>query len=204
MPYIIRPRSLTSLAAVAASAMLCFGTGAAQAATQTYSTASCAAPMLSQPFALANDSGYYMLAPGQSNGQFNGSGWTLSGGAQIAYASLPSGGYGKVLSLPVGAKATSPAICVTTAYPWARMRVRNAGAYNNAVNFAVGYAGSSSWETPRSEGEVSGQYGWTLSQQLSMSPEHVEGWQLVQITLTATGYYGSERVDDLYIDPYSR
>ena len=84
------------------------------------------------------------------------------------------------------------------------MRVRNSGAYNNAVNFAVGYAGSSSWEKPRSEGEASGQDGWTLSQQLSMSPEHVEGWQLVQITLTATGHYGNQRVDDLYIDPYSR
>jgi hypothetical protein len=204
MPYVIRPRWALPSAVAACSALLSFGSSAAQAATTAVNTSSCSAPALSQPFAAQSDSNYYMLAPGQAQGQFNGAGWTLSGGAAVVSAPLPAGGYGKVLNLPAGAKAVSPAICVTTAYPWARMRVHHVFGYD-AVNFAVGYAGRPTWESPKSEGEVLGAlYGWTLSEPLSMSPEHVEGWQLVQITLTGSGHWGDAQVDDLYIDPYSR
>src|SRR5690349_18923507 len=113
MPYIIRPRSLPSAAVAACSALLALGAGAAQAAQpQSFSTAGCIAPALTQPFAQINDHSNYMLAPGQSDGQFQGTGWTLSGGASIVTATLPDGGAGQVLDMPSGSKAVSPVICV--------------------------------------------------------------------------------------------
>ena len=195
----------TSAAVAACTALLAFGGTAAQAAApQSFSTAGCIEPTLTQPFAQVNDPSNYMLAPGQSEGQFQGTGWTLSGGAQIVQTTLPDGGAGEVLELPSGAKAVSPTICVTTAYPKARMLVRNVLG-GDAVNFAVGYAGHDSWEKPRSGGDVHGnKTSWTLSAPVNMSPEHVEGWQLVQITLVAKGKSSNLQIDNLYIDPYRR
>jgi hypothetical protein len=202
MPYIVRPRRSISRALCTCFALLALTASAAQA--QTFSTAGCTEPPLSQPFAQANDHNYYMLAPGQSEGQFQGTGWTLSAGASIVTTTLPTGGSGQVLNMPSGSKAVSPVICVTTAYPTARLFVRNVVG-GDAVNFAVGYAGFASFEKPRSGGNVKGAgTNWTLSQPLNMSPEHVEGWQLVQITLFAQGKASVVQIDDLYIDPYRR
>src|ERR1700730_6373736 len=101
MPYIIRPRWLPPSAAAACSALLAFGAAGAQAAqVQSFSTAGCAAPLLSQPFATANDHSNYVLAPGQSEGEFQGGGWTLAGGAQVVDRGLPDGRPGEVLDLP--------------------------------------------------------------------------------------------------------
>jgi hypothetical protein len=95
-------------------------------------------------------------------------------------------------------------ICVTSAYPKARMNVRDVTG-RDPVNFAVGYVGHASFEKPKSGGDAHGdKQSWTLSAPLNMSPEHVEGWQLVQITLLAKGHASDVQVDDLYIDPYSR
>ena len=205
MPYIIRPRFVPPLAAAAASALLAFGASAAQASqAQSFSTSSCVDPELSQPFLSSNDHSNYMLAPGQSEGEFSGQGWTLSGGAAIVQATLTDGSTGEVLDMPSGAKAVSPTICVTSAYPRARMLVRNVVG-GDSVNFAVGYAGRPSWEKPKSGGDVHGEHSsWSVSAPVNMSPEHVEGWQLVQITLVAKGHASNLQVDDLFIDPYSR
>jgi hypothetical protein len=205
MPYVIRPRFMPPLAAAAASALLAFGASAAQASQpQSFSTSSCVDPELSQPFASSNDHSNYMLAPGQSEGEFGGQGWTLSGGAAIVQATLPDGATGEVLDMPSGAKAVSPTICVTSAYPRARMLVRNVVG-GDGVNFAVGYAGRPSWERPKNGGVVRGEHSsWTVSAPVNMSPEHVEGWQLVQITLVANGHASNLQIDDLFIDPYSR
>jgi hypothetical protein len=208
MPYVIRPRWLPPTAVAACTALLAFGAGAAQAApaplVQSVDTSNCVEPELSQPFLSSNDHSNYMLAPGQSEGEFTGEGWTLSGGATITEATLPDGSTGQVLDMPGGSKAVSPTICVTSAYPTARMLVRDVKG-PDGVNFAVGYAGRHSWDKPINGGEVHGKKNsWTVSGLVNMSPEHVEGWQLVQITLVANGKASDAQIDDLFIDPYSR
>jgi hypothetical protein len=69
----------------------------------------------SQRFANWGDDGDYFLAPG---GDFESSsaGWTLQRGATVGDAAL-----GAALSLPPGASATSPAICVAPGYTHGRM-----------------------------------------------------------------------------------
>jgi hypothetical protein len=73
----------------------------------------CKKPVLSQPLLRASDSNYYFLAPGQTPGNFEGTGWTLSGGASIKTTTVKGGTTGKVLALPSGSKAVSPLICMT-------------------------------------------------------------------------------------------
>ena len=210
MPYIIRPRWLPPTAVAACSALLAFGAGAAQAAPQAppqpqaVDTSSCQAPVLSQPFLSAGDTNDYMLAPGQSEGQFNGAGWALSGDASIMNAALPQGGSGSVLDLPSGAKAVSPLVCVNAFYPTARMRVRDvAGA--EGVSFYVSYQGTPSQNKPKNTGQVHvNGSSWTLSAPVNMQPNRGSAWELVRITLIAGGHSSDFQLDDLYIDPYSR
>jgi hypothetical protein len=206
MPYVIRPRWLPPTAVAACTALLAFGASAAQAeqAPEAVDTSSCSAPQLAQPFLSANDSNYYVLAPGQTGGGFTGEGWTLSGGASIQTVTLPDGSTQSVLNMPSRAQAVSPPICVTTAYPTARVRVRNVVG-GDAVGFSVGYAGTKSWTHPRGGGDIHGHdSAWTLSNPVHMNPEKVAGWQLVQITLFAKGDHSDLQLYDLDIDPYSR
>jgi hypothetical protein len=44
-------------------------------------TSWCTNPLLSRPFVSDGDTNEYMLVPGQSPGEFDGTGWTLTGGA---------------------------------------------------------------------------------------------------------------------------
>jgi hypothetical protein len=204
VPYIVRPRRFPSKALAACTALMLFGAAQAQAKPAAIDTSNCEEPLFTQPFAYANDHHDYVLAPGQSEEEFEGQGWTLSGGAQIVKDTLPDGSSGSLLDLPSGASAVSPVICVTSAYPKARMLVRNVSG-GDSVNFGVGYAGTKSWEAPRNGGSVKGRDSeWTLSAPVNMSPQHTEGWQLVQITLTAKGNKSDLQIDNLYIDPYRR
>jgi hypothetical protein len=210
MPYVIRPTSIPGGALVACSALLAFGAASAQANSislgQTASeTQACEEPPLSQPFSYAGDNSYYALAAGQTEDEFEGQGWTLSSGASIVATPLADATTGKVLNMPSGSKAVSPVICVTSAYPKARMMVRNVTG-RDPVGFSVAYKGTATWEKPKSGGDVkgSGNQAWTLSNPVNMSPEHVEGWQLVQITLVAKGNASDLQINNLYIDPYRR
>jgi hypothetical protein len=210
VPYIIRPpRSaylprLHSCAAAAFAALLLFGGATAQADVASSETEACQDPELFQPFLSAKDSHNYMLAPGQSDGSFNGEGWTLSGGASIVSATLPSGGTGSVLDLPSGSQAVSPLICAGAEYPTARTMVRNVHG-SEGVHFNVAYKGTHSWEKPTNAGQLHGNHSeWTLSSPVSMHPENLLGWQLVKITLTGEGRKSDFQVDNLYIDPYAR
>jgi hypothetical protein len=140
-----------------------------------------------------------MLVPGQSSAGFNGSGWTLSGGAKA----LASGGR-NVLDLPSGSKAVSPTICVTNEYPSARMMVRNAvGA--EGVFFYVSYANTPSWNTPKNTGQVHGTgTATTLSDPVNLQPANTSGWQLARFTLVPGGTGSDFQVSEFWVDPFAR
>jgi hypothetical protein len=179
--------------------------GSARAATTTTAvdTSWCATPLLSQPFASLHDDGWYTLMPGEAADGFNGTGWQLSGGAQIITTTLADGSVGQVLDLPSGSKAVSPPMCVSSAYPTARTMVRDVRG-SEGVFFYVGYEGTNTWENPRNTGQVHGQQtAWTLSDPVNVQPAGTSGWQPVQFTLEAGGKTSSFQVYDFYVDPHS-
>jgi len=205
MPYIVRPRRFPSGAVAACTALLVFGAASAQAATSpAKETSQCTEPTLTQPFLYAGDSNYYVLAPGQSPGNFEETGWTLSGGASIKTTTLANGSTGYVLDLPSGSKAVSPSFCVTSLYPTARTLVRDL-AGSQGVYLNVSYEGTTTWNKPKNTGQVHGSgTAWTLSTPVTLQPENVTGWQVLRLTLVPGGPKSDFQLYNLYIDPYKR
>jgi hypothetical protein len=193
--------------------LLAFGAAPAQAETspptqpeEITSTSQCTQPALAQPFLFAGDSNLYALAPGETAGNFNGEGWTLSGGASANMTTLRDGQQGSVLDMPGGSTAVSPTFCVTSDYPSSRAFIRDVVG-RGGVSFFVSYLGTPTWEAPKKTGHVTGAGPgqWVLSPSLNMHPYDVPGWQLVRLTLIAPGKSTNDyQLYDLYIDPYAR
>jgi hypothetical protein len=189
--------------------------GAAPAAAATTgasspNTSSCTEPTLTQPFLAWGDSNSYALAPGETADRFTGAGWTLTGGAKIVVATLEDGTTGSVLDLPRGSAAVSPTICLTSDYPTARAMIRNVSGSNaGSVGFSVSYAGTSTATVPIQTGtfKTTGSAGvtgsWALSVPANLDTSTTPGWQLMRITLTATGPKDLQ-VYNLYNDPMMR
>ena len=199
----IKGRSLV-VSGLLAAALAAFTAMPAMAATSTAiptATAACRAPALSQLLLPVGDPNWYTLAPGETTDNFTGAGWTLTGGARIVAVRLADGRTGSVLDLPSGSHAVSPAMCVASSYPTARMMVRDlVGA--EGVLFAVSYAGTRTAATPENTGYVQGGHGdWTLSNPVRLHPGNLAGWQQVQYALTAGGKTGDVQVYNLYVDP---
>jgi hypothetical protein len=203
MPYIIRPRRFPSKALAACGAVLMLGATSAQAAEIT-SPSQCKESPLSQPYLADGDSNYYMLVPGETPNNFTGAGWKLSGGASMKKTTIGDGKAGSVLDLPSRASAVSPNFCVTQAYPTARPMVRDV-AGSEGVSFAVSYAGTNTWATPKNTGQVHGNGAeWTAVTPVNMQPAAVVGWQVVHLTLVGGGNTSEFQLYNLYIDPYRR
>jgi hypothetical protein len=196
---------LFSLRSLALGGLLAaFAAAPAQAATTSVDTSFCSAPLLSQSLLSARDSNWYTLMPGETPGDFNGTGWTLTGGAKIVTRTLADGSTASVLDLPSGSKAVSPTICVTSDYPTARAMVRNVvGA--EGVFFNVSYEGTNTWGTPKNTGQVHGAgTAWALATPVNLQPSNAVGWQPMRITLIPGGKTSEFQVYDLYVDPHAR
>ena len=184
------------------AALLAGSAHAATVPTSPLDTSGCTSPLLTQPFAAAHDGNWYTLMPGESPGGFDGTGWTLTGGAQIVTTTLADGSVGSVLDMPSGSTAVSPVMCVTSAYPTARTLVRNVTG-GDGVHFKVSYDGTQTWAQPQETGQVHGNHnGWTLSDNVNVHPaNNVTGWQPVRFTLVAGGKSSDFQVYDFYVDP---
>jgi hypothetical protein len=199
MKYAVLARRTASLAVAIAA----LGAGSAQADTVTpVDTSSCADPLVSQPFLSAHDNHWYTLMPGEETGGFDGTGWQLSGGASIVTTTLADGSTASVLDLPSGAKAVSPTMCVTSAYPVARTMVRDVKG-SEGVFFYVSYEGTKTWDTPKNTGQVHGnKASWTLSGNVNVQPGKTAGWQPVRFMLVAGGTTSDFQLYDFYVDPH--
>src|SRR4029077_4077419 len=109
----------------------------------------------------SGDFNYYTPAPGPLEQGFDGSTWSLSGGANVVSTQLADGSTGSALDLPAGSQAVSPDICVTSQDPQARMMVRSLlGGDNVAVS--VSYQTSNGWSNPQGAGNLQGENtAWT-------------------------------------------
>lgn len=191
--------------AIAHGARTTSGTGSA-----SVDTSNCTTPALSQPFLAWGDFHWYALAPGEAADDFTGAGWTLTGGAKIVATTLLDGTRSSVLDLPRGSKAVSPTACLTSAYPTARMRIRNvSGSDGGDVGFSVSYAGTSTAIAPlqtgtfKTTGAGGGAGDWFLSDSANLDPGTTPGWQLMRVTLTGDGPKELQ-VYNLYLDPAMR
>jgi hypothetical protein len=174
----------------------------AQAATSTpIDTSDCSPPALSQPFLSVGDSNWYTLAPGESANNFDGTGWVLSGGAQIVTTQFADGTLHSVLDLPSGARAVSPTMCITSAYPVARTMVRDLVGSEGVFTY-VSYMGTSTWTTPQNTGQFHGNAkAWTLSGNINVHPGSASGWQKVRFTLIGGGKTSDFQVYGFWVDP---
>jgi hypothetical protein len=183
-----------------------------QAAATPVDTSMCSTPALFQPFLSWQDTNWYALAPGESADQFSGAGWVLSGGAKIVTTTLADGTTNSVLDLPGGSQAVSPTICLTSAYPEARMMVNDVtGSNGGNVAFSVSYAGTASATTPTQTGtfKTTGNQGvsgdWALTDPVNLAPSATPGWQPMQVTLAPSGTKKADfRIYNLYLDPRMR
>jgi hypothetical protein len=105
------------IAALAASAT------PASAGVLVSTARSCSQNVMSQPFSGFGDRAYYTSVPGGSF-ESGAPAWTLSGGAKIVSGNEPwrvgGSSQSRSLSLPPGATATSPAMCVGIGEPTLR------------------------------------------------------------------------------------
>jgi hypothetical protein len=156
----------------------------------------------SQPFLPWGDANLYTLAP--DGDMENGSGWTLSGGAAFVRGSEPFKATGKLgsyaLSLPTGASAVSPPVCLTINHPTFRFFGKavqgngaslHADALSESPTQVVGLGvlrGSAAWApmAPLSTGASS----------LLLNPKGS-----VQVRLRFTADSGSWQIDDVFVDP---
>ena len=190
-------------------ALAAVGAAPALAATTPVDTSMCSTPALSQPFLSWQDTNWYALAPGERADQFTGAGWVLSGGAKIVTTTLADGTTNSALDLPGGSHAVSPTICLTSAYPEARMMVNNTvGNNGGTVSFSVSYAGTSSATTPlktgtfKTTGKVGVSGNWALTDPVNLAPSSTPGWQPMQVTLAPSGSSKADfRIYNLYLDP---
>jgi hypothetical protein len=186
--------------AIAAAAVLALPS----AASAVNDPSECTQPSLTQPFTAWKDFNWYTLVDGQSDGSFDGTGWTLTGGASIVTTTLADGTTTTALDLPSGSKAVSPTVCVTSDYPTARTMVRNVKG-SEGVFFYVSYAGTSTWDNPKNTGQVHGKSTvWTLSDPVNVQPSSVSGWQVAKFTFIPGGKTSDFQIYNFYVDPHMR
>lgn len=176
------------------------GCGLFSAGSAIASTTSCSEAALTQPFLSWGDSNWYTPMTGDTPDNFNGTGWTLSGGARIVTTTLADGTIGQILDMPYGAVAISPTMCLSSSYPTARTMIRDlVGA--QGVNFYVSYPGQPGW---KNTGQLHGASTWTLSGDANLQTSSLSGWQLGQFEFANVSPGTDTQLYNYYVDPYSK
>jgi hypothetical protein len=162
----------------------------------------CSEPVMTQPFSFVKDFNQYTLAPGGTFDSAATAGWELKNGAGVVQTAQADGTIGGVLDLPSKSQATSPVLCITSAYPTARLHVRNL-AGSEGVFFYVSYWQNGVWTAPKNTGQFHGtdKSSWTLSNPMNVQPSGAAGWQQVRFTFVAGGNTSRFQADNFWVDP---
>src|SRR5262249_27006747 len=149
------------------------------------------------------DSSSYALAPdgGFENG---GAGWTMAGGASVQGGNssyyVRSRTDNRMLTVPAGASATTPGLCIDATMPPMRLFGKTLGAQGASLSVDALYTDSSGVKSWHALGVEPGSTAWSASKVLRL-PTVIRSPQ-VQFRFTSKG--GAYQLDDLYIDPYVR
>lgn len=185
--------ALLALAAFAGSAQACSYTGAEQV------------------FAPWGDRHAYVLAP-DGGFEAGASGWSLSGGAKVVggnesyYLNDPADS--RSLTLPGGSSAVSPPICMSIDTPIFRMVARSGRDPASRLRVEAVYKLLGLIRT-KDVSTVAAGASWAPTQQMStvLTLSTIVGTLIpssIQIRITPLDSRGAWRIDDLYIDPFSR
>jgi hypothetical protein len=159
---------------------------------------SCNPPAVSQPFAPWFDSAHYELVPG---GDFENSTWSLDAGAERVAGSEPYAATGTLgsysLALPASSSAESPLTCVDATYASIRFFISGEGSV--AVNLVDG-----STVIPAGVAVAGGDWAPTPVMLTSSAVVGAQSGGTAQVSVDIKGLSGSPRVDDVFIDPWSR
>ena len=156
----------------------------------------------STPFAGWKDYAHYAFAP-DGGFESGGSGWTLSGGARAVSGNESFYVHGTSdrtsLSLPAGASATSPPMCISLFSSKMRFVVR--GDSGSSVKVQIVYRGVvSSLLGALDGGTVSADGAWKPSPQIGMLGG-VLPLLTASVSFRFTAVGGSTAIDDVYLDP---
>jgi hypothetical protein len=215
MPYIIRPRQISKLAAgLLGSLMLAV-------AAPAFAQAACPTTVNSKAFEKFGDSASYTLVEGGlfESGTPN---WQLRG-AEVAnespeeenktyeqvgyrYDGYYAGGYhtarGHSLAIWAGGEAVSPPFCVSAEFPSFRFLSRLHNSFLGVLRVGLRWSNSSgTHEISDASIQLSGK--WTITPVLELASKLPEG-TTPNVRLVFQPIYGSVAIDDIYIDPYSR
>jgi len=186
---VCRPSTRPALTALLALALLCAAPATARA--------DCAARPLDRTFLPWLDAAWYEAAP--NGGLESGAdGWTLTGGAGVVEGNDPYLTGASSLSLPAGATATTPPICVDVAHPTIRFFGRGGQTLAPLV-VSVLFTDPLGTQQELPVGVMLPSGGWSPSPVLAVVANLVSSQ--VRFRLTATGPW---QVDDVFVDPYSK
>ena len=177
------------------------------AAYSASAQAACSYPDAEQVFAPWKDKGWYQLAPdgGLAEG---GNGWTLEDGAELVAdpdARSHEGAQEETaVSLPFGASATSPPVCVDETTPSFRVMIRNMGDKGAKLRVTVTYEGTSKpVKAKNNDVHSDTNDNWMPSPPLKLETDK-EGERVARITFTGKDPKSDYLIDDLYVDPFAR
>jgi hypothetical protein len=190
--------TLSVVCALGAADLLAPSISGAAGATSSVAVNACTPSALSQPFAPWLDYAQYELAPG---GDFESSTWSLAGGATLVAGSEPYAVTGSLgsssLSVPAGSSARSPVTCVDANDPSIRFFIAGTGSV--AVNVVEG--GS---VLPVGVVAAGGQWAPTPVMLTTSAVLAASSGGTAEVSVAFTGVSGTPRVDDVFVDPWSR
>lgn len=180
--------------------------GGAQASVADPAADPCAAPTY-KAFAAWNDPADYRLTPG-GDFESGGAGWVLAGGAAVVSGGSPFAPTGtkgaSALSLPAGASATSPVVCMQPGSPVARFFAVTEGGGSSA-SLRVELLDASG--DAKSAGNIPALASWDATRRFSVAQGRVlaagrSGTAALRVRLIAESG-ATWRVDDVFVDPRS-
>ena len=200
-----------TLGIAAVSALCLTGTAWAGGDTTTSVRETCLDPQIEQPFAAFGDTRAYVLAPGGSFEDSSLDQWTLEGGASVQPGNDPFNLRGAEdamsLSVPAGASATSPRMCVDLNWPTMRFAALQEEARDTELKVEVLYpeapGKAANWHKAKTLKAKSND-GWELTGDIKLSPQVVSkrmGARQVAVRFTSDDDRGSWRIDNIYVDP---
>ena len=145
----------------------------------------------------------YLLAP-EGSFESAGDGWTLEGGAAAAEGGSPFmvESPGNALSLPDGASATSPEICVEKGMPLARMFATDASGKGKSKLRVDVLVDKRRGLDSVGGGGISPEGEWDATRKFSLAQGKSSKGGTVRLQFTAKR--GDSVVDGVYIDPRAR